>query len=184
MANSPKKNVAAQTAPAIAAELTPPATAAEIAPPAAIETPAQAAAEVSETLVAPAADMQQSVRAALTKGVSDTRAALAKAKTSADEAVTAFEISFNAARDGVIAINAKAFEAFRANAEANFDFVKASFAAKSLPDLMALQSEFARKQVEAVTRQAKEFGALAQKTAHDAFEPIKEQAAKSFKLAG
>ena len=175
MASSPKKNVAAQVAPA---------TAADPAPPPATEAPAEVAAEVSETFVAPAAEMQQSVRAALTKGVSDTRAALVKAKTSADEAVTAFETSFNAARDGVTAINAKAFEAFRANADANFDFLKASFAAKSLTDLVALQNEFARKQVEAITGQAKEFGALAQKTAHDAFEPIKEQAAKSFKLPG
>ena len=174
MASSPKKSVAAQAAQAAATEP---------APPAAIETPAEVAAEVSDTLVAPAAEMQQSVRAALEKGVSDTRAALAKAKTSADEADNVFETSFNAARDGVIAINAKAFEAFRANAEANFDFLKASFAAKSLSDLVALQNEFARKQVEAITGQAKEFGALAQKTARDAFEPIKEQAAKSFKLA-
>ena len=184
MASYPKKNVAAQTALATAAEPAPPAAVTHSAPPPATEIPAEVAAEVSETFVAPAAEMQQSVRAALTKGVSDTRAALAKAKTSADEAVTAFETSFNAARDGVIAINVKAFEAFRANAEANFDFVKASFAAKSLPDLVTLQSEFARKQVEAITGQAKEFGALAQKTAHDAFQPIKEQAAKSFKLAG
>jgi len=175
MASSPKKSAAAQAAQSATAELTSPA---------AIETPAEVAAEVSENFVAPATEMQQSVRAALEKGVSDTRAAFAKAKTSADEAVSAFETSLNAARDGVIAINAKAFEAFRVNAEANFDFVKASIAAKSLSDLVALQNEFARKQIETFAGQAKEFGALAQKSAYDAFQPIREQATKSFKLAG
>lgn len=175
MASSPKKSAAAQAAQSAAAEL---------GSPAAIETPAEVAAEISENFVAPTTEMQQSVRAALEKGVSDTRAAFAKAKTSADEAVSAFETSLNAARDGVIAINAKALEAFRANAEANFDFVKASIAAKSLSDLVALQNEFARKQIETFAGQAKEFGALAQKTAHDALQPIKEQATKSFKLAG
>ncbi len=43
-------------------------------------------------------------------------------------------MSFAAAKDGALAINAKGFEALRANADANFDFLKAVFAAKSLPD--------------------------------------------------
>ena len=117
-----------------------------------------------EAIAKPAAEIRESVRAALEKGVADSRAAFAKAKVTADEAVTAFEQSFAAAKDGAVAINTKALEALRANAEANFEFMKASFAAKSLSDLVALQSEFARKQVEAVTGQAKDIGALTQKT--------------------
>jgi phasin len=171
MAASPKKGVAAQAA---ATEPTPPAT---------IETPAELVAEVSETFIEPAVEMQQSVRAALEKGVVESRAAFVKAKVSADEAASAFELSFNAARHGVIALNAKALEAMRANAEANFDFMRASFAAKSLSDLVAVQSEFARKQVEAMTGQAKDIGALAQKTLQDTIEPITGQVAKSFKIA-
>ena len=80
-------------------------------------------------------------------------------------------------------INTKAFEALRVNADANFDFLKAVFAVKSLPDLITLQTEFARKQVETITGQSKDFGALAQKAMADAVEPIKEQVARSFKLA-
>ena len=57
------------------------------------------------------------------------------------------------------------------------------FAAKSLPDLVTLQTEFARKQVETITSQTKDFGALTQKAMADAVEPIKEQVAKSFKIA-
>ncbi len=171
MAASPKKGAPIQ------------AVAAEPVPPTATETPAELAAEVSETFVEPAADMQQSVRAALEKGVVESRVAFAKAKTSADEAASALELSFNAAKDGVIALNARALEAIRVNAEANFDFMKASFMAKSLADLVGLQSEFARKQVETMTGQAKDLGALAQKTVKDAFEPISHQVAKSFKIA-
>ncbi len=169
MAASPKKGAPVQ---AVAAEPVPP-----------IESPPELATEVSETFVEPAADMQQSVRAALEKGVVESRAAFAKAKASADETASALELSFNAAKDGVIALNAKALETMRVNTEANFDFMKASFMAKSLADLVALQSEFARKQVEAMTGQAKEMGALAQKTVKDAFEPISGQMAKSFKIA-
>jgi phasin len=132
---------------------------------------------------APAAEIQQSFRTALEKGVVESRAAFAKAKSAADETANAFEVSFAAAKDGALAINAKALEAMRANADANFDFWKAMLSVKSLPDLITLQTEFARKQVETITSQTKDFGAMAQKAMADAVEPIKEQAARSFKLA-
>ena len=137
----------------------------------------------SQLAAAPAAEIQQSFRAALEKGVVESRAAFAKAKSAADETASAFEVSFAAAKDGALAFNTKAFETLRANADANFDFLKAMFAVKSLPELVTLQTEFARKQVETITGQAKDFGALAQKAMADAVEPIKEQAAQSFKLA-
>ena len=139
--------------------------------------------EAVATVVEPAAEIQESVRTALEKGVTESRAAFARAKSSADEAANAFELSFVAAKDGVIAINAKALEALRANTEANLELIKASFAAKTLSDLIALQSEFARKQVDAVTVQFKDLGALAQKAMIELIEPVKEQVAKSFKMS-
>ena len=93
----------------------------------------------------------------------DPRATFAKAKTAADEAASALEVSFAAAKDGAVAINAKGFEALRANADANFEFLKAVLAVKSLPDLITLQTEFARKQVETFASQTKDLGALTQK---------------------
>ena len=121
--------------------------------------------------------------ARLKKASSSSRAAFAKAKSRADETASAFEVSFAAAKDGALAINAKALEVLRAHADANFDFMKSVFAAKSLSDVLALQSEFARKQVETMTSQTKDIGALTQKAMADAVEPIKEQVAKSFKIA-
>jgi phasin len=173
MATSPKKGAAPQTAPATAAE---PLTEE-------ITNTAETAVEAMQEAAEPVAGMQQSVRAALEKGVADSRAVFVKAKGSADEAANALELSFAAAKDGVVAINAKALEALRANAEANFDFMKASLTVKSLSDLVALQSEFARKQVDAMTGQAKDIGALTQKTMASAIEPLKDQMAKSFKIA-
>ena len=170
MATSPKKNAAAQAALAPAPE-----------PDLAAVVPN--VEEAVAAVVEPTAEIQQSVRTALEKGVADSRAAFAKAKASVDDAANAFELSFAAAKDGAIALNAKALEALRANAEANFDFVKASFAAKSLSDLVALQTEFTRKQVDAVTIQFKDLGALTQKAMAETIEPIKEQVAKSFKIA-
>jgi phasin len=131
----------------------------------------------------PVAEIQQSLRATAEKSLVDSRAAFVAVKASADEAVSALEVSLAATRDGVLAINAKAFEALRANAEANFDYVKAAFAAKSVSEMVALQNEFSRKQVEAIAAQTKDIGALAQKAMTEAFEPIKEQVAKSFRIA-
>ena len=127
----------------------------------------------------PVEEIQQSFRSALEKSVVKSRAAFAKAKTAADEAASAFEVCFAAAKDGALAVNAKTFEALRVNADANFDFLKSVFAAKSLSDVIALQTEFARKQVETMTSQTKDIGALTQKAMADAVEPIKEQVAKS-----
>ena len=175
MATAPKKSAAAQ-AVSSAAPIEAPASVAE--PTATLPTPPEAAA-VAE----PVAEIQQSIRSALEKGVVESRAAFVKAKTAADEAASAFEVSFSAAKDGALAINAKAFEVWRANADANFDFLKAAFATKSLSDLIALQAEFARKQLQAMTGQTKDIGSLTQKAMTEAVEPIKEQVAKSFKIA-
>ena len=171
MANAPKKSAVLKAVPAVA-----PVEAAAAAVSAVESTEAQLAA-------APAAEIQQSFRSALEKGVVESRAVFTKAKIAADETASAFEVSFAAAKDGALAINAKAFDALRANADASFDFLKAAFAVKSLPDLLTLQTEFARKQVETIAGQTKDFGALAQKAVADAVEPLKEQAARSFKVA-
>jgi phasin len=177
MATAPKKSAAAQ-AVSSAAPIEPPASTNEL-----IATPNATLPPPSEAVVEPVAEIQQSIRSALEKGVVESRAVFVKAKTAADEAASAFEVSFSAAKDGALAINAKAFEVWRANADANFDFLKAAFATKSLSDLIALQAEFARKQLQAMTGQTKDIGSLTQKAMTEAVEPIKEQVAKSFKIA-
>src|ERR1700728_3607099 len=171
MANAPKR-----TAVPLAVSAAAPVEAAVATVSAALRSEPQLAA-------APAAEIQQSFRSALEKSVVESRAAFAKAKTAADEAASAFEVCFAAAKDGALAVNAKTFEALRVNADANFDFLKSVFAAKSLSDVIALQTEFARKQVETMTSQTKDIGALTQEAMADAVEPIKEQVAKSFKSA-
>ena len=98
-------------------------------------------------------------------------------------ASNAFELSFAAAKDGVVAFNAKALAAVRANTEANLDFVKASLTAKSVSDFVALQSEFARKQTDAVVVQFQELAELAKNTVVETLQPIKDQVTKSFKIA-
>jgi phasin len=187
MASAPKKNVAQAAPPPTESE----SDEALVAPRAVFVMPRESTRDAETSSPAkgafaaalPVEEIEQSFRGVLEKGVAESRAAFAKVKTTADEAASAIEVSFAAAKEGALAINAKGFEALRANADANFDFLKAVFAARSLSDVIALQAEFARKQVDTFTSQTRDLGALTQKTIADAVEPIKEQVAKSFKIA-
>jgi phasin family protein len=170
MASSPKKSAALKA-------VAPP----QVEPDLPNELPT--AAEAVEAIIEPALEMQETVRSALQKGVVESREAFVKAKVSAEEAANAFELSFNAAKDGVIAFNTKAFAAARANVEASFEFAKASLAVKSAPDFFALHNEFARKQGEAVVVQIKDLAETAKKAVAGTVEPIKDQLTKSFKIA-
>ena len=175
MAAGPKKTVAIPSAPVADDEVE-----AVLAPVAAV------ASETVKALEAPAAPLtalQGNLRSAVEKSLVDTRAAYHKAKNNADQAASALESSYAAAKAGVVAINANALEALRANIEANFDFVKSAIAVKSVADYVTLHGEFARKRLEAATDQTKQLGALAQKLATETAEPIKEQVAKTFKIA-
>ncbi len=180
MATAPKKTVAASPAPAVLAAPDP---AAAEAPASTLSTSVTEAAKAFEAPVASLTELQGNLRSVAEKGLSETRAAYSKAKTTADDAANALESSYAAAKAGVVAINAKALEALRVNVDANFDFVKSVFAVKNVADYVALQGEFTRKRIEAIADQSKEIGALAQKLAAETAEPIKEQVAKTFKIA-
>jgi len=148
--------------------------------------PALAAPEFNKALEAasaPVAEMQENVRKVVEKSVADAREVYAKAKSAAEAATGALETGLAAAKTGIVEINTKALNAMRVNVEASFDLVHALIDAKSVSEYVTLQSEFARKQIEAVTGQAKEFGALAQKVANDSTAPIKDQFSKSFRIA-
>jgi phasin len=135
-----------------------------------------------EAVSTPVGEVQENVRKAVEKSFADTRASYARAKTAAEEATGALESHYSTAAKGIIEFNTKALEALRANAEANFDFIKSVISAKSVSEFVALQSEHARKQAEAISAQAKDFAALAQKVAAESAEPIKSQIAKALKL--
>jgi phasin len=158
----------------------------KIAPPAAAPVVALPEPQIEKSVVAfsaPTAEIQDTVRKAFEKGVADTRAAYARAKTAAEETSGALETSCATAAKGIVEFNGKALDALRANAEANFDFIKSVIGVKSVPEFITLQSEHARRQAEAIAAQAKEIATLSQKVAAESVEPLKTQFAKTFKIA-
>ncbi|WP_246710652.1 phasin family protein [Rhizobium leguminosarum] len=63
--------------------------------------------------------------------------------------------------------------ALRANTEADFSYFQALVGAKSLPDVIEVQTTFFRKRVEIGVEQARDFRALTTKAATDIAKPIK-----------
>ena len=115
--------------------------------------------------MAAAKDAGENVRALVEKSIVETRARYAQAKSVAEETSAAVEASYGAARDGVVAFNVKTIEAIKADADANFDLFKSLAAAKSVSELVTLQTEFARKRFEDATSRSKELAELARKVA-------------------
>jgi phasin len=167
------------------------APAAEIAPvveAASVSTTESAAhpfAAVSKILEAPIASLTQAqgkVRDLVETSLSDTHSKYTQLKSAADEAAQALETSYATVKNGAVQFNVKAIEALSDTAHANFDFFKSVLSVKSPSDYVALQTEFARKQIELATAQTKAFGELAKKVATETVEPIKAQVAKTFNI--
>lgn len=144
------------------------------------ELPKVDVAKAIETVAAPARELQESVREAAEKGVAETRAAFARVKAASEEATDSLEASVKLAAEGALAFNHKLVDAMRANAEAQFDLVKALLGAKSWSEAIALNSEHARKQFDAVSAQGKDLLALAQKATQDAAAPLKDGFSRAF----
>ena len=129
------------------------------------------------------AALHETFRQAVEKGLAESRAAYNRVKEAADEATSVLEASVTKASQGVIDLNTKALDALRANFDAGIDFAKAAINSKTMGELVALQSDHASKQAEALAVQAKAFGELAQKITADAVTPIQTQIAKTFRFS-
>ena len=71
-------------------------------------------------------------------------------------------------------------EAGKTNSDASFALVKDLFGAKTMSDVMELQSAFARKQFEAFSAQFKEFQGLTEQFVTDTTKPVTDQVEKTF----
>ncbi len=115
------------------------------------------------------------------KGIAQARDAYAKMRTAAEDTTEAVEDTFETARDGAFTFGVKAIDAVKANSDASFALAKDLFGAKTLADVIELQTAFARQQFDTLTAQFKEFQDLAQKVATDATKPMQAHVEKAFK---
>ena len=150
---------------------------------------AEKTSEVFENVEFPAFDASKAtdqIRAFAEKGVEQSKEAYAKMKTGAEEAQKAIETTLETVKSASADLSLKSIAALRANAEVNFSHLEALVSAKTLSEVVELQTAFLRKRVESTVEQAKEFQAVASKAAEDVSKPIKtafEKAMKEIKVA-
>lgn len=120
-------------------------------------------------------------RAFAEKGVEQSKETFTKLKSGAEDAQKALETTFETAKAAGGDLSLKAIATLRANAEAGFSHLEAMAGAKSLSDLIELQTSFLRKGVETAVEQAKDFQALSTKAAEDVTKPIKDVFEKAFR---
>ncbi len=141
-------------------------------------------ADVMESVEFPSFDAAKATdqfRAFAEKGVEQSKEAYAKLKTGAEEAQKALETTYETVKGASSDFSFKTIAALRANTEANFSHLEALLGAKSLSEVVELQTSFLRKRVEMTVEQAKELQAAGTKAAEDVSKPIKTAFEKAFK---
>ena len=107
-----------------------------------------------------------------------TREAYDRSTDAFDASVTTFEKSFGAAGQGAVAFNRKIIDIARRNMSSSFDLAKSLAGAKSLADMVELQTAYWRKQFSTLTAQAEEVQALSTKVTEDATQAVKAHMAR------
>jgi len=115
------------------------------------------------------------------KGVAQAKDTYEKVKAAAEEATDVLEDTYTTAAKGAADYNLKVIEAARANTNAAFDYARELLDVKSISEVVELSTAHARKQFEALSEQAKELAALAQKVATETAEPMKTGVTKAFR---
>ena len=121
------------------------------------------------------------IRAIAEKGVEQSKEAYDKLKTGAETAQKAIESTFETAKSAGSEFSLKSIATARANAEAGFAHLEALVGAKSLSEVIELQTAFVRQAFETAVEQAKDFQAASSKAAEEVSRPLKDVFEKSVK---
>jgi phasin len=133
------------------------------------------------TFPAPTFEVPAAFRDLAEKSVSTARDTYAKIKSATDDATGLVEETFETAREGAFAIGVKTLDAAKSNSDASFEFARDLFGAKTVSEMIELQSSFARKQFDALTEQFKEFQVLGEKFVTDTAKPVSDKVEKTMK---
>lgn len=120
----------------------------------------------------------EGVRALAGSTVDQTREAYDRFTDAFDASVATFEKSFDAAGRGAAAFNRKIIDIAQRNLSSGFDLGKSLAGAKSLTDMVEVQTAFWRKQFGTMTAQAEEVRELSTKVTADTAELIKARATR------
>ena len=125
-------------------------------------------------------------RAFAEKGVEQSKEAYDKMKNGAEETQKVLESTFETAKSVSNELSLKTISALRANTEAGFSHLEALLGAKSVSEVIELQTSFLRKRVEMTVEQAKDIQSVSTKAVEEVSKPVKavfEKALKELKVA-
>jgi phasin len=111
------------------------------------------------------------MRAMADQSVAQARRAFEGFMGAAQAATSAIEGQTAAAAAGARDVRQKAMSFAEQNVATSFDFARQLTQARDLEEVMRLQAEFARKQMQSLTQQAQELGQAATKAAMDSAKP-------------
>jgi phasin len=115
----------------------------------------------------------EGVRALAESTVDQTREAYDRSTDAFEASVATFERSFDTAGRGAAAFNRKIIDIAQRNLSSGFDLAKSLAGAKTLTDMVEVQTAFWRKQFGTMTAQAEEVRELSTKVSADAADAIK-----------
>ncbi|MBA5778338.1 phasin [Stappia sp. F7233] len=141
---------------------------------------AKAAFPNFEAFSMPNLEVPAAAREMAEKSIEQARDAYAKVKTVAEDATDLLEDTFESTRQGALDFQFKALDAAKANTDATFKFMKDVLGAKTVAEVIELQSSFARSQFDAVSGQVKDLQDFSVKVATEVGEPVKAAFEKSF----
>ena len=118
-------------------------------------------------------DPTQSVRQAAENTLSQARQAVDQYMREATRLYGAVEASAEAAQSGAREINRKALGFAETNVQATFDFAQRLVRAKDPKEIVQLQQEFLKRQVEQMNSHIKELGEQATETTRSATEALR-----------
>ncbi len=126
-------------------------------------------------------EVPAALREAAEQSVIQFRDTYDRMRTAAEEATELLEETMDTARESALGLSEKTLEAARSNSEAQFEFARDLFAAKTVADVVELQTAFARKQFEAASTQLKEMQELTTKFMTDTTKPVAARVEKTIK---
>jgi phasin len=128
----------------------------------------------------PAMEMPATLRELADRGVAQARQNWQQMQAAAEEMTAVLEQTCSTTAAGVADYNRKLIALAGASTYAALDFACGLLATSSLPEVVELSTEQARRQLDLLTARNKELWELAERMATDCAEPIKQSMTKVF----
>lgn len=125
------------------------------------------------------AKMTEAFRTMTERSMEQSKEAYSRLKAASDQATKTLESTLENVHNGSLSLSKRAIEGMRAQAEMNFAHLERLASARSMAEIIEMQTSFVRRQVEMATDQAKDMQQMSQTVAKDVLQPARDAARKA-----